>query len=337
MADVAVVGAGVNGLATAWALRRRGIDAVVYEQFELGHTRGSSHGGSRIFRLAYPETQWVRLALEALDGWRELERESGEELLMLNGLLELFREGMQSSQAALEECRVGCEIFERDEAERRFAVSAAPGALALFQPDAGIVYAERAMRAFARGLRMVENHKVESLDDVEEQVVVVCAGPWARRLLAPARIALPVVETRETVAFFSYEGEVTSVVAEIVTRGHGFYSLHDPAYGLKVGSHMRGGPSDPDEVVGPDDETVQEIVDWTNERFPRAGREPLHAETCFYTTTDDERFILERHGRIVVGSACSGHGFKFAPKVGERLADLAAEALELSSCDISGV
>jgi sarcosine oxidase len=78
LAEVAVVGAGVNGLATAWALRRRGVDAVVYEQFELGHTRGSSHGRTRIFRLAYPEVKWVRLAQDAFEGWRELERESGE-------------------------------------------------------------------------------------------------------------------------------------------------------------------------------------------------------------------------------------------------------------------
>ena len=73
MADVAVIGAGVNGLATGWALRRAGVDAVVYEQFELGHIRGSSHGRTRIFRLAYPADVWVRLAHEALAGWRDLE------------------------------------------------------------------------------------------------------------------------------------------------------------------------------------------------------------------------------------------------------------------------
>ena len=101
LADVAVIGAGVNGLAAAWALRRAGVDAVVYEQFELGNTRGSSHGRTRIFRLAYPDVEWVQLAQEALVGWRELEAESGEELLLLNGMLELYREGVISSEEAL--------------------------------------------------------------------------------------------------------------------------------------------------------------------------------------------------------------------------------------------
>jgi sarcosine oxidase len=327
VAEIAVVGAGVNGLATAHALARAGREVVVYEQFELGHTRGSSHGRSRIFRLAYPEADWVRLGVEALAGWHALEAEAGEELLVLHGLLELFRDPAQSSQAALEECGIEYELFGADEAEGRFGVRPAEGWLGLFQPDAGIVYSDRAMRAFARGLRIEEDRRIESLDDVSEPVVVVTAGPWARALLAAAGIELPVVETRETVAFFRVEGEVPSVVAEILTRGHGFYSLADPVYGLKVGSHMRGKPADPDEEQGPQEETVREIAEWTAARFPRADPEPVHAETCFYTTTEDERFVLERHGRIVVGSACSGHGFKFAPAVGERLAALATEAL----------
>ena len=327
LADVAVVGAGVNGLAAAWALRRAGVDTVVYEQFELGHARGSSHGRSRIFRLAYPETDWVRLAQAALEGWRELEEESGTQLLLLNGLLELYREGVVSSQQALEECGAACERLTREEAGTRFGVSPAHDTEVLFQPDAGIVYADRAVEAFARGLRVEEGSKVRSLDELEEPVLVVCAGPWARRLLEPAGIDLPVVETRETVAYFELEGETPSVVAEVVTKGHGFYSLHDPAHGLKVGSHKRGTPADPDVVAGPDPALVAEIAEWTGERFPRANPEPMGAESCFYTTTDDERFVIERHGRIVVGSACSGHAFKFAPATGKRLAALAAEAL----------
>jgi sarcosine oxidase len=323
VADVAVVGAGLNGLATAWALERQGVGVVVYEQFELGHTRGSSHGRTRIFRLAYPEEEWVRFAQEALEGWRELERESGEELLHLNGLLELCRQGVQSSRQALEACDAAFELLTREETEERFGVVPDEDAFVLFQPDAGVVHADRALSAFARGLRIETGRRVESVDELDEPVVVVTAGPWARRLLEPAGVELPVVETRETVAYFNLEGPVPSVVAEVVTRGHGFYSLYDPLYGLKVGSHKRGSPSDPDEVKGPDETLVREIADWTRERFPNARPEPVHAESCFYTTTDDERFVLERHGRIVVGSACSGHGFKFGPATGKRLAALA--------------
>jgi sarcosine oxidase len=326
-AEIAVVGAGINGLATAAALARDGHAVVVYEQFELGHPRGSSHGRSRIFRLAYPEPAWVRLALEALEGWRSLEAEAGEELILLTGFLEVLPDPARSSEAALAECGVACELLTCEEAERRFGVSAAAGASVLHQPEAGIVYADRACRAFARGLRIEEGRRVESLDELTEPVVVVTAGPWARRLLAGAGIDLPVTETRETVAYFRLDGEAPVVVAEVGDHGHGFYSLADPVYGLKVGRHMRGVPADPDGEGGPDDETVEQIAAWTAERFPGVDPDPVLAESCFYTTTDDERFVLERHGRIVVGSACSGHGFKFAPAVGKRLAALAVDAL----------
>jgi sarcosine oxidase len=325
LADVAVVGAGVNGLAAAWALQREGADVVVYEQFTAANDRASSHGRTRIFRLAYPETTWVRLAQEALAGWRELEAESGEELLHLNGLLELLHEGVVSSEQALRECNAEFELLSRGEASQRFGVVPAEDAFVLFQPDAGVVYADRACAAFARGVRIETNNRVESLDDLDEEVVVVCAGPWARRLLAPHGIDLPVVETRETIAYFRLEGETPSVVAEVETKGHGFYSLADPVYGLKAGSHKRGKPADPDVVEGADPALVEEIAEWTASRFPAADPEPVGAQSCFYTTTDDERFILERHGRIVVGSACSGHGFKFAPAVGKRLAALAVD------------
>src|SRR5262249_60504251 len=119
----------------------------VYGQFGLGLSRGSSHGRSRIFRFAYPEAHWVRLAVEALEGWRALEAESGEELLILNGLLELIAPGGLSSAEALTEVGVDFELLDRDEAEERFGVAAADGATILHQPEAGIVSADRALRA----------------------------------------------------------------------------------------------------------------------------------------------------------------------------------------------
>ena len=89
MTRVAVVGAGVMGCAAAWALAERGADVTVHEQFELDHDHGSSHGRSRIVRIAYPEVEWVRFAQQAMKGWRELEEQSGVELLGLYGLVDV--------------------------------------------------------------------------------------------------------------------------------------------------------------------------------------------------------------------------------------------------------
>jgi choline dehydrogenase-like flavoprotein len=100
----AVVGAGIMGAAAARALARNGYDVTLYEQFEIGHTRGSSHGRSRIVRLAYPDLEFVELAKESFAGWRELEREAGVDLLELNGLIELvgdLAQGSSSSVASL--------------------------------------------------------------------------------------------------------------------------------------------------------------------------------------------------------------------------------------------
>jgi sarcosine oxidase len=335
-AEVVVVGAGVNGLATAWALAREGRDVIVLEQFPLGHTRGSSHGASRIFRLSYPEVHWVRLAQEALEGWRELEAESGARLLELNGLIELVSDPSEGSAPALDECGIQWSLLEPNEAERRFPLRVPAGLQAVLQEDAGFVRADLALEAFARGLRVLPETKALSLDPLETTAgpidagaVVVTAGPWAKDLLAGVA-DLPVVATSETVAYFQLESEkpVPSVVDfKPGTTLHGTYALAAPGIGLKIGRHKSGPPADPDEKGQPDLEIVDQVAAVVSDRFPEADSTPVKVETCFYTNTDDDRFILERHGRIVIGSACSGHSFKFAPATGKRLAALAAEAL----------
>jgi sarcosine oxidase len=332
--EVAVVGAGVHGLAAARALARRGAGVTIYEQFELDNRRGSSHGASRIFRLSYPEVEWVRLAQEALPLWRELEAESGEQLLELNGIIEFVRREGEGSRSALEESGATVEVLDPEEVVRRFPMVAAPAdAQAVFQADAGIVLAAKARHAFldgarAHGARLVEGRRVDRLDDLEEDVVVVTAGAWAKPLLAGAGIDVDVVPTSETVCIFALATDhpVPSLVDfKPGGLGHGTYALADPEHGLKLGIHMSGRPLDPDDPPGPDPELVEQMRATAARYFPTAENEPVRVDTCLYTRTADERFVLERHGRIVVGSACSGHGFKFAPVVGERLADLAAD------------
>src|SRR6187431_853787 len=131
------------GLATSWALKRRGLEPVVYEQFEVGNDRGSSHGRSRIFRLAYAEDHYVRLAQEALRLWRELEAESGETILELYGLVEIARSLDESTAPTLERCGVAWERLDREEAERRFPIRVPEGAFAVLQPEAGIARADK--------------------------------------------------------------------------------------------------------------------------------------------------------------------------------------------------
>jgi sarcosine oxidase len=329
--NVAVVGAGVHGLATARALARRGVAVTIYEQFELDHARGSSHGASRIFRLSYPDAEWVRLAQEALPLWHELERESGEQLLELNGIVEFVRGPEEGSRRALEEQDARVEVLDADEVVRRYPMVAPPeGTRAVFQADAGIVLAAKARHAFLsgarkHGARFVEGRRIDELGELDEDVVVVTAGAWAKQLLARAGIDLPVIATSETVSYFRLDadGPVPSIVDfKPGGLGHGTYALADPVHGLKLGIHKSGQAVDPDDPVAPDPGLVDRMRETAARYFPTAENEPAGVDTCLYTNTDDERFILERHGRVVVGSACSGHGFKFAPVVGERLADL---------------
>jgi len=306
------------GCATVWALRERGAEVTVHEQFELDHDRGSSHGRTRIFRIAYPAADWIRFAQEAYAGWQELD----PDLLGLYGLVELAADAALTSARALDECGVPYRLLDTDEV-RALGASLPEGWTALHVADAGVVFADRARHAFltAAGVEVSTNRRIASTDDLDADVVVVTAGPWVRELVPD----LPVTVTRETIAYFRREGPPAPSIVDLnaETGGHGMYSLHDPVHGLKAGAHHAGSEADPDAEATPDPAIVERIVSWVRERFPDVDPDPVEAQACLYTTTRDERFVLERHGRVVVGSACSGHGFKFAPAVGRRLAALA--------------
>ena len=320
--NVAVVGAGVMGLAAARALARRGHDVTVYEQFELEHTRGSSHGSSRIFRLSYPDPEWVSLAQRSYELWRELENESGVQLLELHGLVDVEL-NPSARLDALEARAVPHEVLGPDDVRDRFGFEYPDVERLVFTRDAGISLANVTVstlaseaRRYGAGFR--ENTRIESLDDVPGDSVVVTAGGWAPKLLAGAGVELNARPTRETVVYFAGD-PIASLIDELDGQ---FFALTAPGVGVKAGRHKAGRETDPDDAAEPDDEIVSAVIDWVARRLPRVDATPLRAETCIYTNVEEERFVVERHGRYVVGSACSGHGFKFAPAVGETLADL---------------
>jgi sarcosine oxidase len=175
-------------------------------------------------------------------------------------------------------------------------------------------------------VRLEEGRRVDSIDELDASVVVVTAGPWVTRFFPD----LPVRTTRETVAYFRREGDPLPSVVQLdpEKRGHAMYSLHDPVHGLKAGAHHAGAAVDPEGPAEPDAALVERIAEWVARTYPDADPEPVAAETCMYTTTADEHFILERRGKVVIGSPCSGHGFKFAPAIGTRLAALATDILQ---------
>jgi len=331
-AEIVIVGAGVMGLATARALARAGRDVVLCEQFEVGHGRGSSHGGSRIVRLSYPDERWVRLAQESYPLWRELEAEFGRALLDQPGTLDLG--DWQPNRDALAACGVPFEVLDGAEIERRFPVRVSPGEGGLFQADGGIIFADLALQALlasaaAAGAQLREGLRVDSVVEDGDGIVagglraraaVVTAGAWA-----PALVGVDAIPTRETVSYFPFDEPAPSVI-DGGRGGTAGYALVAPGIGLKAGLHKSGPATDPEEPGAPDTEIAERTAAWIERRFRGVGA-PIRVETCLYTTRANDEFLLERRGRIVVGSPCSGHGFKFAPVVGERLAALAAEAL----------
>jgi sarcosine oxidase len=349
--DVAVIGTGVAGSAAARALAKMGRDVVVFEQFELGHARGSSHGTSRIFRFSYDDPVFVRMAMESLTLWRELEEETGEDLIIQLGGIDCGKD-VASHVQALAQCGAEYEVVSTASVEERWPrLRLYEDGDAMFHPQGGIALADKALRAFissarSSGAEVREGSRVAEValdgeravlstdsETFSASVAVVTAGAWARELLRPVGIELPVVPTRETVAYFPMSDELsvpTIVDWQEMNAGQSwgdtaFYSLPSPGLGVKAAQHHAGPVTDPDDPGEVSEESVALISKWVAERYPTADPEPVGAETCIYTNTNDERFLFERHGPIVVGSACSGHGFKFGPLTGRRLAELASE------------
>ena len=135
---MAVVGAGLLGSATARALAARGVPALLFEQFGLGHDRGSSHGATRIFRYSYPDPCYVEMAVRAGEAWAALEADAGEELLVRTGGLDAGP-GAEECAEALAACDVEHAWLTDAQVRDRFpGIGARPGERMLFQPDSGV-------------------------------------------------------------------------------------------------------------------------------------------------------------------------------------------------------
>jgi sarcosine oxidase len=337
-------------------LARRGRRVLGIEQYELAHARGSMHGHSRIIRLAYHEhPDYVPLLRRCYELWRELERLTGTRLLELVGSVEIGVPAGPLVTGTLLACSsydLPFTILEPPELARRFpAFAPEAGTVGVAQPDGGYLLAEAAVRAQAAlavesGAELRTGERVLDWESSGAGVTVETdAGAYrAARLIltpgawAPGLFRLPaglLTAERQVVAWFE-PGRPTEftpdrlpvfIVEEGSTQYYGFPSI-DGA-GVKLGRmHHPGTPVPRPELPEPEP-TGAEIAplrSFLERRLPHAPGRLVEAHACRFTNTPDRRFVIDLHPHepnVVVASACSGHGFKFAPVVGEILADLA--------------
>jgi sarcosine oxidase len=357
-----VIGGGVAGLATAWQLARTGGQRIgVVERFRLGHTNGSSHGAGRITRTSYTDSVYMRLALQAhAEEWPRLERDAGVKLIHAcdGAFFGPAGSAFDSYVAAAAEVDAGVELIDVAEARRRFPLFRFPDAAGvLHDHTAGVVAAADTIRALAtrcsvEGVFTLEDTRVLSIDPSHDPIVVdtdrgqllaerlvITAGAWLPALRPEFAPRLTV--RRQSVGYFRIDAPEDSVQPGAFPvwihtgspdNSYGYYGLPQfGAAGIKAGHHQTGGASqDPDGDAAASAETLAHIEAFLREQLSVRVLARVHAETCLYTNTDDEDFILGRlpdDERIVIGSPCSGHGFKFAPLTGRILAELSRDGV----------
>jgi len=350
--DVVVVGLGAMGSAIARALALRGRSVVGLDRFTPPHSRGSSHGRSRIIREAYFEHPvYVPLVQRAYALWAELERESGRTLYRRTRGLMVGPPGGALVSGALESARIHHlehEVLSAAEMRRRFPAFATKDEMTgVLEPRAGVLFPEACVAAALDGaahagaeLHLDEEATAWRAEHGRIRVetvrgawsagqLVVSAGPWLPRLVP----GLPLTIERQVLHWFVPGGDRAALAPEVCpialwefASGRLFYTFPDLGDGVKAALHHDGQTTDPDRVsreVGPED--TGEVRDLLRRFIPSAAGALRESAVCLYTNTPDRDFLIDRHpehAQVLIVSPCSGHGFKFAPVVGEIVADL---------------
>ena len=357
-ADVAVVGLGAMGSAAAWRLAERGVRVLGFERFRPGHVQGSSHGRTRLFRVACLEhPNLVPLAKKSKALWQELEKRSGTDLLQITGGLMIGAPDSPVLAGTLAAGRAhGLDIREVSRDELAVAhpqhQGLAPGHLAIWDPEAGVVRPEAGVvaacaAAAAAGATLHSDAAVAGIELIPGGVrvrtstrtftvaqVVVTTGAWLGKLvkelpLEPVRTPMtwfqPKAAGDDSFALDKFPIFIRQVADDNWIWGHG--SAADE-HGVKVGPDQDPNFTavDPDtidrSISAVDSRLVSELVEAA---LPGLDPRPTSITTCMVTRSPDGQFQIGRphdDPRLVVGGGCSGHAFKHAPGIGELLAQL---------------
>jgi sarcosine oxidase len=355
-ADVIVLGLGGIGSAAAYWLSKRGVRVIGLEQFELGHDRGESQDHSRIIRLSYHDPDYVRLAQAAYASWAEVERESGDRLVIRTGGLDLFPAGAAIAQddytSAMDACGVAYERWAADETMRRYPqFELEEDVETLFQEQSGIAAAARANAAHQRlalgyGADLREDARVQAIETRGDEVtvraggrtlragrLVICAGPWTNDALAHFGLQLNLDVTREQVIYLEpielelFEPERFPIWIWMDEPSYyGFPVFGEPA--VKVAQDAGGEITTADtRDFDVDEENRRRVLEFARRTIPRAVGRERYIKTCLYTMPPDRDFIVDRvpgQDRVLL-CVGAGHAFKFSTQLGRVLAELALD------------
>lgn len=346
--DVIVVGAGSFGMAAGAFLAKQGVKVLLIDAFDPPHASGSHHGETRMIRHAYGEgRKYVPMVLRAQKLWHELERETGKHLFEQTGVLGIGHASSQFLEEEIHSARqfdLPLEVLQADEVMKRWpGIQLPDDFIGAFEPASGLLYSEECIRAYrqvalAHGATLLTNTPATSIayhangvtvqtgqGEFHADKLVVTAGAWTGSLLADLSIPQQVI--RKTVVWFEADearygaGQFPSYFIDLPEeRFYGFPSLNGS--GLKMGSHDAGRPTDPDlkQAYGAYPDDAGQLPEIAQRFFPGVSTSVKQGQSCLITWTPDHDFIIDRHPHhehVVIISACSAHGFKFASVVGE--------------------
>ncbi|MEY2550575.1 MAG: sarcosine oxidase [Verrucomicrobiota bacterium] len=356
--DVAIAGLGGIGSAIAAHCAGRGASVLGLEQFGPAHGQGASHGKSRMIRQAYFEdAAYVPLVLRSYELWRELEEKSAEQLLRITGVLSVGREDSEiiaGTERSAAEHGLRVEALSKQQLRQRYpSLTALADEEALFEADGGVLDPERAVGAHlkvaqAAGADLRFQTSMQRWEATERGVtihldgetrlsartLVLSLGPWFQKTMELLGVRLRV--QRNVQAWFSpkvrsYEaGRFPAFLLDRAGLPAPLYGFPDFGDGVKAAFHGFGQLTAPDEVDREIDPTrdVAPIARAMEEWMPGATATFREAKPCMYSLTPDGNFVIDRHPQypnVILCGGFSGHGFKFAPVIGEIAADLSLD------------